>query len=197
MHGGRERDRETAEIASQPRSRGICFSTLHSERRAQGVTRMWTWGLNPTVSATVLAIVGQRLVGWCATLVRDFRPPADLRPGEYRGPTFPNRVAAGAAADACAGSGYAGARSLRADADERGLAERVVQPLRSGDRALAQLGDAPLPRRAASVRGYHDARRILRVTADEAPYERPVPLRRLHGRADYGRGVHASSRQSC
>src|SRR2546429_6318289 len=77
---GEMRDRETAEIAIQAALTGhLVFSTLHTNDAPSGVTRMVDMGFEPyLVAATVLAIVGQRLVRLVSdTCGDDFRPPPD------------------------------------------------------------------------------------------------------------------------
>src|SRR3989454_809827 len=115
---GEMRDRETAEIAIQAALTGhLVFSTLHTNDAPSGVTRMVDMGVEPyLVAATVLGILGQRLVRVvCDACAEDFRPPADVVAQAAAGqPGIPKpRFRRGRGCGACAGTGYRG-RPLRA-----------------------------------------------------------------------------------
>src|SRR2546427_5213137 len=113
---GEMRDRETAEIAIQAALTGhLVFSTLHTNDAPSGVTRMVDMGIEPyLVAATVLAIVGQRLVRLvCEACAEDFTPPADVLAQVATAPDIPRpRFRRGRGCDACAGTGYRGRTGL-------------------------------------------------------------------------------------
>ena len=174
---GEMRDRETAEIAIQAALTGhLVFSTLHTNDAPSGVTRMVDMGIEPyLVAATVLAIVGQRLVRLvCDTCGEDFRPPADVLAQVTTVPDIPQpRFRRGRGCDACAGTGYRGRSGLyELMPMSEDLRERVVQRAPLAEiRALAQAqGMAPL--RAAgwakACAGTTTLEEVLRVTADDA-----------------------------
>ena len=174
---GEMRDRETAEIAIQAALTGhLVFSTLHTNDAPSGVTRMVDMGVEPyLVAATVLGILGQRLVRVvCDACAEEFRPPADVVAQAATGqPDIPKpRFRRGRGCDACAGTGYrgrSGLYELMRLSEE--LRARVVKnsPL-AEIRALAQAqGMAPL--RAAgwakACAGVTTLEEVLRVTRDE------------------------------
>ena len=173
---GEMRDRETAEIAIQAALTGhLVFSTLHTNDAPSGVTRMVDMGVEPyLVAATVLAIVGQRLVRLvCDVCGEDFRPPADLLTQVTTMPDIPQpRFRHGRGCDACAGTGYRGRSGLyELMAMSEGLRERVVQRAPLAEiRALAQAqGMEPLRASgwAKACAGTTTLEEILRVTRDE------------------------------
>src|SRR5207244_5226909 len=107
------RDRETAEIAIQAALTGhLVFSTLHTNDAPSGVTRMVDMGIGPyLVAATVLAIVGQRLVRLvCEVCAEEFEPPTNVVAEVSTGqPDVPEpRFRRGRGCAACAGTGYRG-----------------------------------------------------------------------------------------
>jgi len=176
---GEMRDRETAEIAIQAALTGhLVFSTLHTNDAPSGVTRMVDMGIEPyLVAATVLGILGQRLVRMvCDVCAEDFRPPADVVAQAAAGqPDIPKprfRRGRGERCDACAGTGYRGRTGLyelmRVSEE---LRARVVKDAPLAEvRALAQAqGMAPL--RAAgwakACAGITTLEEVLRVTRDE------------------------------
>src|SRR2546421_3631458 len=113
---GEMRDRETAEIAIQAALTGhLVFSTLHTNDAPSGVTRMVDMGIEPyLVAATVLGILGQRLVRMvCDSCAEDFQPPADLVGQVTTVPDIPQpRFRRGRGCDGCAGTGYRGRTRL-------------------------------------------------------------------------------------
>jgi len=176
---GEMRDRETAEIAIQAALTGhLVFSTLHTNDAPSGVTRMVDMGIEPyLVAATVLAIVGQRLVRLvCEACAEDFRPPADLvaQVTTGGGPDIPQpRFRRGRGCDACAGTGYRGRTGLyELMPMSEDLRDSVVKRAPLAEiRALAQAqGMAPL--RASGWEkagaGTTTLEEVLRVTRDEA-----------------------------
>jgi general secretion pathway protein E len=175
---GEMRDRETAEIAIQAALTGhLVFSTLHTNDAPSGVTRMVDMGVEPyLVAATVLAIVGQRLVRVvCDACAEDFQPPAavvaEVAAGQPDVAT--PRFRRGRGCPVCAGTGYRGRTGiyeLMPLSDE--LRERILKRSPLAElRALAQAqGMAPL--RAAgwakACEGTTTLEEVLRVTRDEA-----------------------------
>src|SRR3989449_9085826 len=92
------------------------FSTLHTNDAPSGVTRMVDMGVEPyLVAATVLGILGQRLVRVvCDACAEDFRPPPDVVAQAAAGqPDIPKpRFRRGRGCGACAGTGYRGRSGL-------------------------------------------------------------------------------------
>ncbi len=175
---GEMRDRETAEVAIQAALTGhLVFSTLHTNDAPSGVTRMVDMGIEPyLVAATVLAIVGQRLVRLvCDTCGEDVRPPAELLAQVTTVPDIPQpRFRRGRGCDACAGTGYRGRSGLyELMPMSEDLRERVVQRAPLAEiRARAQAqGMAPLRASgwAKACAGTTTLEEVLRVTADDAP----------------------------
>ncbi len=174
---GEMRDRETAEIAIQAALTGhLVFSTLHTNDAPSGVTRMVDMGIESyLVAATVLGILGQRLVRVvCDSCAEDFRPPADVVAQAAAGqPDIPKpRFRRGRGCDACAGTGYrkrTGLYELMRMSEE--LRAQVVKNAPLAEiRTLAQAqGMAPL--RAAgwakACAGVTTLEEVLRVTRDE------------------------------
>src|SRR5206468_13075767 len=106
-----------AEIAIQAALTGhLVFSTLHTNDAPSGVTRMVDMGVEPyLVAATVLGILGQRLVRVvCDACAEDFRPPPDVVAQAAAGqPDIPKpRFRRGRGCDACTGTGYRGRSGL-------------------------------------------------------------------------------------
>src|SRR2546421_222004 len=174
---GEMRDRETAEIAIQAALTGhLVFSTLHTNDAPSGVTRMVDMGIEPyLVSATVAAIIGQRLVRVvCDTCAEEFAPSPDLLAQVTTVPDIPQpRFWRGRGCDNCAGTGYRGRTGLyELMSMSEELRERIVQRAPLAEiRALAQAqGMAPL--RASGwekvCAGTTTLEEILRVTSDEA-----------------------------
>jgi general secretion pathway protein E len=174
---GEMRDRETAEIAIQAALTGhLVFSTLHTNDAPSGVTRMVDMGIEPyLVAATVLAIVGQRLVRLvCETCAEDFHPPADVVAQAATGqPDIAQpRFRRGRGCDACAATGYRGRTGLyELMPMSEEVRERVVQRASLAEiRALAQAqGMAPLRASgwAQACAGTTTLEEVLRVTRDE------------------------------
>ena len=174
---GEMRDRETAEIAIQAALTGhLVFSTLHTNDAPSGVTRMVDMGVEPyLVAATVLGILGQRLVRVvCDACAEDFRPPPDVVAQAAAGqPDIPKpRFRRGRGCDACAGTGYRGRSGLYELMQlSEALRARVVKNAPLAEiRALAHAqGMAPL--RAAgwakACAGVTTLEEVLRVTRDE------------------------------
>ncbi|HYT04749.1 MAG TPA: ATPase, T2SS/T4P/T4SS family [Gemmatimonadales bacterium] len=176
---GEMRDRETAEIAIQAALTGhLVFSTLHTNDAPSGVTRMVDMGIEPyLVAATVLGILGQRLVRVvCDSCAEDFRPPPDVVAQAAAGqPDIPKprfRRGRAGGCEACSGTGYRGRTGLyelMRMSDE--LRARVVKNAPLAEiQALAQArGMAPL--RAAgwakACAGGTTLEEVLRVTRDE------------------------------
>ena len=175
---GEMRDRETAEIAIQAALTGhVVFSTLHTNDAPSGVTRMVDMGIEPyLVAATVLGILGQRLVRVvCEACAEDFQPPEDVVAQAAAGqPDIPKpRFRRGRGCDACAGTGYRG---------RTGLYElmRMSEELRAGvvkNAPLAELRAVARAQGMASLRaagwakactGGTTLEEVLRVTRDEA-----------------------------
>ena len=174
---GEMRDRETAEIAIQAALTGhLVLSTLHTNDAPSGVTRMVDVGIEPyLVAATVLAIVGQRLVRLvCEACAEDFHPPADLVAQVTTVPDIPQpRFRRGRGCDACAGTGYRGRTGLyELMPMSEDLRDRVVRRAPLAEiRALAQAqGMAPLRASgcAKACAGSTTLEEVLRVTRDEA-----------------------------
>src|SRR3989454_1144793 len=174
---GEMRDRETAEIRMQAALTGLLvFSTLHTNDAPSGVTRMVDMGVEPyLVAATVLGILGQRLVRVvCDACAEDFRPPPDVVTQAAAGqPDIPKpRFRRGRGCDACAGTGYRGRSGLYELMQlSEALRARVVKNAPLAEiRALAQAqGMAPL--RAAgwakACAGVTTLEEVLRVTREE------------------------------
>src|SRR6266702_632227 len=176
---GEMRDRETAEIAIQAALTGhLVFSTLHTNDAPSGVTRMVDMGIEPyLVAATVLGILGQRLVrAVCDSCAEDFRPPPDVVAQAAAGqPDIPKprfRRGRAGGCEVCSGTGYRGRTGLyelMRMSDE--LRARVVKNAPLAEiQALAQArGMAPL--RAAgwaqACAGGTTLEEVLRVTRDE------------------------------
>src|SRR5438445_295192 len=174
---GEMRDRETAEIAIQAALTGhLVLSTLHTNDAPSGVTRMVDVGIEPyLVAATVLAIVGQRLVRLvCEACAEDFRPPADLVAQVTAVPDIPQpRFRRGRGCDTCAGTGYRGRTGLyELMPMSEDLRDRVVRRAPLAEiRALAQAqGMASLRASgcAKACAGRTTLEEVLRVTRDEA-----------------------------
>jgi type II secretory ATPase GspE/PulE/Tfp pilus assembly ATPase PilB-like protein len=152
------------------------FSTLHTNDAPSGVTRMVDMGIEPyLVAATVLAIVGQRLVRLvCEACAEDFRPPADLVAQATTGPDIPRpRFRRGRGCEACAGTGYRGRTGLYELLPlSEELRDRVVRRAPLAEiRALAQAqGMASLRASgwAKACAGTTTLDEVLRVTRDEA-----------------------------
>ena len=174
---GEMRDRETAEIAIQAALTGhVVFSTLHTNDAASGVARMVDMGVEPyLVSATVLAILAQRLVrlvcDGCAVealplseVVAEFGPP----PTDLPRPRF--RRGTGCAA--CGGTGYRGRTGIYElmqvnDEIRAGvLAGATVAALRAlAERhGLVSLRSAGWAKACAGITTIEE---VLRVTRDE------------------------------
>src|SRR2546429_1349099 len=174
---GEMRDRETAEIAIQAALTGhLVFSTLHTNDAPSGVTRMVDMGIEPyLVAATVLGILGQRLVRMvCENCAEDFRPSADLLAEVTTLPDIPQpRFQRGRGCDACAGTGYRGRSGLyelmplSQDLRERAVPRAPPAELRA--RAQAQ-GMEPLRAVgwAKACAGTTTLEEVMRVTRDEA-----------------------------
>jgi len=152
------------------------FSTLHTNDAPSGVTRMVDMGVEPyLVAATVLGILGQRLVRVvCDACAEDFRPPPDVVAQAAAGqPDIPKpRFRRGRGCDACAGTGYRGRSGLYELMQlSEALRARVVKNAPLAEiRALAHAqGMAPL--RAAgwakACAGVTTLEEVLRVTRDE------------------------------
>jgi len=174
---GEMRDRETAEIAIQAALTGhLVFSTLHTNDAPSGVTRMVDMGIEPyLVAATVLGILGQRLVRVvCDSCAEDFQPPPDVVTQAAVGqPDIPKpRFRRGRGCDACSGTGYRGRTGvyelMRMSDEQRALVVKHA-PLADA-RALAQ-GQGMAPLRAAgwakACAGSTTLEEVLRVTRDE------------------------------
>ena len=174
---GEMRDRETAEIAIQAALTGhLVFSTLHTNDAPSGVTRMVDMGIEPyLVAATVLGILGQRLVRVvCDSCAEDFQPPPDVVTQAAVGqPDIPKpRFRRGRGCDACSGTGYRGRTGvyelMRMSEEQRALVVKHA-PL-AEVRALAQ-GQGMAPLRAAgwakACAGSTTLEEVLRVTRDE------------------------------
>ena len=174
---GEMRDRETAEIAIQAALTGhLVFSTLHTNDAPSGVTRMVDMGIEPyLVAATVLGILGQRLVRMvCDSCAEDFQPPPDVVTQAAAGqPDIPKpRFRRGRGCEACSGTGYRGRTGLyelmRMSEEQRALVVKHA-PL-AEVRALAQ-GQGMAPLRAAgwakACAGNTTLEEVLRVTRDE------------------------------
>jgi type II secretion system protein E len=174
---GEMRDRETAEIAIQAALTGhLVFSTLHTNDAPSGVARMVDMGVEPyLVSATVLAILAQRLVRQvcegCAVpapprpeAIAEFgRPPLDVPRPRFR---------RGTGCAACGGTGYRGRTGiyelmhLNDEIRGRVLGAAPVAELRSlAERhGLMPLRLAGWARACAGVTTVDE---VLRVTRDE------------------------------
>src|SRR3989441_5200016 len=161
-------------IRRPPRSTLFPYTTLF--RSPSGVTRMVDMGVEPyLVAATVLGILGQRLVRVvCDACAEDFRPPPDVVAQAAAGqPDIPKpRFRRGRGCDACAGTGYRGRSGLYELMQlSEALRARVVKNAPLAEiRALAQAqGMAPL--RAAgwakACAGVTTLEEVLRVTRDE------------------------------
>jgi general secretion pathway protein E len=174
---GEMRDRETAEIAIQAALTGhLVFSTLHTNDAPAGVTRMVDMGIEPyLVAATVLGILGQRLVRViCDPCAVDERPSADVLAGvAAEQPDLPKpRFRRGRGCDACAGTGYHGRTGLyELMRMSEALRGRVVNnaPLAELRSIAHSEGMAPL--RAAAwakaCEGVTTVDEVLRVTRDD------------------------------
>jgi general secretion pathway protein E len=175
---GEMRDRETAEIAIQAALTGhLVFSTLHTNDAPSGVTRMVDMGIEPyLVAATVVAIVGQRLVRLvCEACAEDFEPPTNVVAEVSTGqPDVPEpRFRRGRGCAACAGTGYrgrTGVYELMPMSDE--LRERVLKRTPLAEiRTLAQAQGMESLRAAGWAKacvGTTTLEEVLRVTRDEA-----------------------------
>ena len=175
---GEMRDRETAEIAIQAALTGhLVFSTLHTNDAPSGVTRMVDMGIEPyLVAATVLAIVGQRLVRLvCEECAEEFEPPTNVVAEVSTGqPDVPEpRFRRGRGCAACAGTGYrgrTGVYELMPMSDE--LRERVLKRTPLAEiRTLAQAQGMESLRAAGWAKacvGTTTLEEVLRVTRDEA-----------------------------
>jgi type IV pilus assembly protein PilB len=114
---GEIRDQETAEIAIEASLTGhLVFSTLHTNDAPSTITRLLDMGVEPfLVSATLYAVVAQRLVRCICTKCKDeYRPTEDalmeigLRPDDVAG----KRFYYGKRCDHCNRTGYRGRNAV-------------------------------------------------------------------------------------
>lgn len=114
---GEIRDLETAEIAIEASLTGhLVFSTLHTNDAPSTVTRLLDMGIEPfLVSATLYAVVGQRLVRCiCTKCKEEYRPSEEalmeinLRPEDVEDKTFYY----GRRCDHCNKTGYRGRNAV-------------------------------------------------------------------------------------
>jgi type IV pilus assembly protein PilB len=114
---GEIRDQETAQIAIEASLTGhVVFSTLHTNDAPSAVTRMIDIGVEPfLLSATLEAVVAQRLVRRVCTQCKELYEPTDdvLRELELtREEVEGARFAMGRGCDACHRTGYKGRMGL-------------------------------------------------------------------------------------
>jgi type IV pilus assembly protein PilB len=114
---GEIRDQETAEIAIEASLTGhLVFSTLHTNDAPSTITRLLDMGVEPfLVSATLYAVVAQRLVRCICTKCKDeYRPTEDalmeinLRPEDVA----EKRFYYGKRCDHCNRTGYRGRNAV-------------------------------------------------------------------------------------
>ena len=166
---GEIRDLETAEIAVQASLTGhTVFSTLHTNDAPSTVTRMRDMGV-PTflITATVEAILAQRLVRRICTQCREPLEPSDealvelgLKREDLQGRTFFR----GKGCDACNNTGYKGRLGLfelmviNDTIRDMVMANATTDELREAARRFGH-GDLARSRHQEHVRRHHHRRR--------------------------------------
>ncbi len=112
---GEIRDLETADIAIEASLTGhLVLSTLHTNTAPSAVTRLVDMGVEPfLISASVLAVLGQRLVRRvCENCKEEYDPPRDLLLGFGWDPDNPpnpdQKFYRGRGCEKCRGTGYKG-----------------------------------------------------------------------------------------
>lgn len=108
---GEVRDQETAQISIRASLTGhTVLSTLHTNDSTGAVIRLIDMGIEPTlISATLRAVISQRLVRSVCTLCREVYTPANEILKEFRVPTHHNfRFVHGRGCTQCNFSGYSG-----------------------------------------------------------------------------------------
>jgi type IV pilus assembly protein PilB len=125
---GETRDLETAQIAIQASLTGhLVFTTLHTNDAPGGITRLIDMGIEPfLISATLEAVLGQRLLRSICSQCRTAYQPSDAMLGELgisRRDIGEKQFFYGKGCDACNNTGYKG---------RKGIYEllRITDPLR-------------------------------------------------------------------
>ncbi|MDQ3674487.1 MAG: GspE/PulE family protein [Gemmatimonadota bacterium] len=176
---GEMRDTETAEIAIQAALTGhLVFSTLHTNDAPGGITRLVDMGVEPyLVSATVQAILAQRLVRLVCTACSEPYQPASDELARAGAPAIPAgdtpRFRRGRGCDLCLGTGYRGRTGvyelmlLSPEIRERISARAPLDEIRELARRQGMV-----PLRAAAwakvSEGLTTVEEVLRVSQEEA-----------------------------